>query len=216
MIELYLYETCPFCTKVRMALGAQQLDYRRVYLLADDRDTPRWLTGRPGVPILYLDGRYRTESDELVDALSGRGRGLAFASAPLSAAAGAWRDAVAGAYDALCYPRFARLGPPELSSDGAMRYFAQSRSERLGQSLEEAMARSGEYVAQVMPALAAVAPHVDPAAVAEGRLSADDFLLFPALRNLALVDGLALPGRIAAYLAAVADTCGVPLFVERY
>lgn len=52
MIELYHYIHCPFCVRVRMALGFLKLSYKSIVISYDDEETPVSLTGLKMLPIL--------------------------------------------------------------------------------------------------------------------------------------------------------------------
>ncbi len=55
-MELFHYAHCPFCVRVRMALGFLNKDYRSIVLDYDDEDTPISLTGKKMLPILKPEG----------------------------------------------------------------------------------------------------------------------------------------------------------------
>jgi glutathione S-transferase len=74
MLELYQFEGCPFCEKVRMALDASGLDYivRTVPREHARRDRVRAVSGQTQVPVLVDPERGTgvVESDDIIDYLN--------------------------------------------------------------------------------------------------------------------------------------------------
>lgn len=69
-MKLYHYIHCPFCVRVRMALGFFELDYESVVLDYDDEETPLKLTGKKMLPIMEIDGEFMNESLDIIKALA--------------------------------------------------------------------------------------------------------------------------------------------------
>lgn len=65
-LELYHYVHCPYCVRVRMALGYLQLPWKSHVLPYDDEATPMRLTGKKMLPILVVDGRAQNESLDII------------------------------------------------------------------------------------------------------------------------------------------------------
>jgi glutaredoxin 2 len=68
-IKLYHYVHCPFCIRVRMALGFLELPYESIVLPYDDEKTPVELTGKKMLPIAVLDGTASNESLDIISLL---------------------------------------------------------------------------------------------------------------------------------------------------
>lgn len=58
MIKLYHYEHCPFCLRVRFALGLLNIPYESKVLSYADEETPLSLTGVKMLPIITKDGEH--------------------------------------------------------------------------------------------------------------------------------------------------------------
>lgn len=69
MIKLYHYVHCPFCVRVRMALGHLKLSYKSIVLPYDDEETPLKLTGVKMLPILERDEIVMNESLDIIQFL---------------------------------------------------------------------------------------------------------------------------------------------------
>lgn len=66
-MKLYHYVHCPFCVRVRMALGLFGLSYNSVVLSYDDETTPVQLTGKKMLPIFENDqGKVMNESLDII------------------------------------------------------------------------------------------------------------------------------------------------------
>lgn len=68
-LTLFHYVHCPFCVRVRMALGYLNLPYDSRVLPYDDEKTPISLIGTKMLPIMDLDGKAMPESLDIVAAL---------------------------------------------------------------------------------------------------------------------------------------------------
>lgn len=73
MLELYQYEDCPFCVRVREALDALGLDYivRTVPRAHPLRERVRAVSGQTQVPVLVDPGRKQVvvESEAIIEYL---------------------------------------------------------------------------------------------------------------------------------------------------
>lgn len=65
-LTLYNYLHCPFCVRVRMALGYLKLPYHSEVLFYDDEATPIALTGKKILPILKADDQVMDESLDII------------------------------------------------------------------------------------------------------------------------------------------------------
>ena len=65
-LTLYHYVHCPFCIRVRMALGYLKQSYISRVLPYDDEETPMKLTGVKMLPALELGGKSTNESLDII------------------------------------------------------------------------------------------------------------------------------------------------------
>lgn len=68
-MKLYHYVHCPFCVRVRMALGYLNIDYTSHVLPYDDEKTPLDLTGIKMLPIFEAENWVSNESLEIIQRL---------------------------------------------------------------------------------------------------------------------------------------------------
>lgn len=66
VFTLYHYVHCPFCIRVRMALGFLNIPYQSKVLAYDDEATPMKLTGKKMLPVLSYDGAAMNESLDII------------------------------------------------------------------------------------------------------------------------------------------------------
>ena len=69
-MKLYHYVHCPFCVRVRMALGYLKIDYDSIVLAYDDEKTPLRMTGVKMLPIMeFSSTNIRNESLDIISIL---------------------------------------------------------------------------------------------------------------------------------------------------
>jgi glutaredoxin 2 len=73
-IELYHYVHCPYCIRVRMALGYLKLPWSSHVLPYNDEETPIRLSGKKMFPILVMDGKAHNESLDIIALLDKDGK----------------------------------------------------------------------------------------------------------------------------------------------
>jgi glutaredoxin 2 len=64
---LFHYVHCPYCVRVRMALGHLKVDYLSTVLPYDDEHTPKSLTGIKMLPIIKIDSQISNESLDIIN-----------------------------------------------------------------------------------------------------------------------------------------------------
>ena len=68
---MYVYDHCPFCVRVRLALGLKNVKHEVKFLANDDTETPIGLVGKKVVPIYQrgLGGPAMPESLDIIEAI---------------------------------------------------------------------------------------------------------------------------------------------------
>ena len=215
-MKLYVYDHCPFCTRARMAAALRGVATELVYLPNDDEDTPIRLIGAKQLPILQKeDGSHMGESLDIVRYFYRQD------SSALDEAVRpeiqAWVDAFADWGYRLIMPRDVQLGLPEFAAESSVAYFKGKKEAWLGASFEQLLQETPRYLAQAQEALHAlnglIAPNADY--VNGTHLSMEDILVFPLLRNLSMVKGVAYPDNVAHYVRTMSQAAQIPLFFDR-
>jgi glutaredoxin 2 len=73
-LVLYHYVHCPYCVRVRMALGFLKMPYESRVLPYDDQETPVSLIGVKMLPVLSIDGTPMKESLDIIRKLDQENR----------------------------------------------------------------------------------------------------------------------------------------------
>lgn len=64
--ELYVYDHCPFCVRVRLALGVMGIDYKVIYMGNADVETPTAMVGKKIAPIWKDEDGCMAESLDII------------------------------------------------------------------------------------------------------------------------------------------------------
>lgn len=68
-LELYMFETCPYCRKVINEIqmsGRKDIEFHDIRKNADDRKRLIEVGGKEQVPCLFIDGKPMYESDDII------------------------------------------------------------------------------------------------------------------------------------------------------
>jgi glutaredoxin 2 len=212
-MKLFIYDHCPFCVKARMIFGLKNLPVRLVTLLSDDEITPISMIGKKMAPILQKDdGSYLPESMDIVhyvDNLDGK----PLLTGKTNPAIAAWLQHTASYVNKLLLPRFANADFEEFATDNARRYFSDKKQAASG-DFTVLLADSADLIAQLEEDLATLSPLIQSPEAVNGTLSEDDIHLFPLLRSLSIVAGVALPDNVEAYRNRMAQRVDIPLLFD--
>ena len=216
-MKLYIYDHCPFCVRARMIFGLRNVPVEEIILLNDDEATPIGLIGAKQVPILQKpDGSHMGESLDIVryvDEFAGQAR----LDETIRPAVQAWFDQVNKYYNHLVMPRDVRLEPPlpEFATAEAIAYFVQKKEQNIG-SFEQNLAETHTYLERIHLALPELAALLGEQPYLNGSAPGmEDIIIFPVLRNLTLVKGIAFPAKLLAYIERLSAESKVPLYSDR-
>ena len=216
-MKLYIYDHCPFCVRARMIFGLRNVPVEEIILLNDDEAAPIGLIGAKQVPILQKpDGNHMGESLDIVryvDEFAGQAR----LDKTIRPAVQAWLDQASQPCNHLVMPRDVRLEPPlpEFATAEAVAYFVQKKEQNIG-SFEQNLAETDTYLNRIHLALPELAALLGEQPYLNGSTPGmEDIIIFPVLRNLTLVKGIAFPAKLQAYIERLSAESKVPLYSER-
>lgn len=216
-MKLYIYDHCPFCVRARMIFGLRNVPVEEIVLLNDDEATPIGLIGAKQVPILQKpDGSHMGESLDIVryvDEFAGQAR----LDKTIRPAVQAWLDQASQPCNHLVMPRDVRLEPPlpEFATAEAVAYFVQKKEQNIG-SFEQNLAETHTYLERIHLALPELAALLGEQPYLNGSAPGmEDIIIFPMLRNLTLVKGIAFPAKLQAYIERLSAESKVPLYSDR-
>ena len=211
-MKLYTYDHCPYCVRVRYALGAKNLAFEHEILLNDDEATPTRLIGAKMVPILERDdGTPMGESLDIVrhiDAVYGE---RLFPESGNGAALAEWAEAHGETVRTLLFPRWAIAPLEEFATESARAYFTRKKTESIG-DFQEALDNTPALKASMEAALADLEPLIQSPDGVHGSLTIDDVDVFARLRGLTLVKDLRFPPGVRGYVDHMSDLGKVPLY----
>lgn len=209
-MKLYLYEHCPFCARVQLALGLKRIPYEKQIVMEGDADTPTRLIGKKAVPILRkLDGSHMGESLEIVHYVDQIGYPKRFDDAG-DARIDAWIDAAWGLSLKLFIPRFTQGDFPELATPEAREAY-RLREERAFGDLDALLANSDDYIAAMAEQLATL----EGVLLDRGEIGISDIRLWPVLRSLSIVKSLDFPAGVRTYMERLSQEGRVALLFDQ-
>merc|ERR1719331_1103688 len=226
--ELYVYDHCPFCVRVRLALGVLGVDHKLTFMENDDVDTPTALVRKKIAPIWVDDDGPMMESLDIIAKVDTEGK-IAPASGRTDLKA--WQKSGQVLLRKLQRPRYVMVPLPEFMKKSGRDAFVANhqmppfeKSEWKGVAdfaIEDKYAKYEEafgMTAELMPELNEKLKELDTLiysaeACTEGiGFSYDDVDLWARLRSLTVIKGVELPPKTRAYLDHFEKAGDVPLY----
>lgn len=213
-MKLYAYDHCPFCVRARMIFGLKNLPFELVMLGNDDETTPIGLVGKKVVPILIKeDGTAMPESLDIVRYVDAH-FGEKILSEQLRPEVEEWVKTVGRYYNHLLIPRFVKMDLAEFKSQSAVDYFTKKKTESIG-DFQQNLDETANYLVRLHQDLENLVPLIQSDLALNGKLSLEDIIVFPMLRNLTCVRDIQFPPEVAAYLAKMSKQSGVDLYFDK-
>ena len=220
-MKLYVYDSCPFCTRVRAVLGIKIIPFQLEFLSAGQ--FPEELASRlitNTVPILEMEGNesktsiIMQESLDIIDFLDRSVEPALFSNYNVNNDVLTTVKEISISSLPLCYPRMPFLDLPELQASQARNYFQKSREERMKTSFFYALNNTSEYVRIIGSALNTLAFNyqVEDLINDMRNIEIEDVIIFSELRNLTMIKELQFPESLAAFVEMMAEKTGVKLF----
>jgi glutaredoxin 2 len=241
---VYVYDHCPFCVRVRLALGIKNIKHTVVFMANDDVNTPTKLVGKKIAPIFSLpeDNFVMGESLDIIEKVDSDERfGNTGQILPATGRKDikAWQKSVQTLLRTLQRPRYVATGllPEFQQLDGRHAFIKNhqlppyEKPEWKGDGSEE---NPGMPMDQKLK-LYAEAMATDPAPLledlnaklielddmvysehycSEGGLSMDDIDLWSRLRSITIVKGVQWPSKLRSYMDNLSALGDVPLYDE--
>ncbi|AKP73742.1 Glutaredoxin-2 [Piscirickettsia salmonis] len=215
-MTLYEYKYCPYCIRVRLALGLKNIPYEAVAVDYADSELPTRLIGKKMLPVLKtVAGDYLGESLDIVKYLDENHAGPAIIASARQAEIETILTKSRRAVYGLLAPRWLRAGFKELESQAAQDYLRHKFESSLECTLEESLANTAEYFEILKPVFAQLEALLTHTETVDGVISYADIVLVPPLVNLTLVKDIPLPDKLKQYLAHWAEQTGVDLYYNQ-
>ena len=226
--ELLVYDHCPFCVRVRVALGTLGVDYKLTFMENDDVETPTALVGKKIAPIWVDDDGPMAESLDIIAKVDTENK-----IAPGSGRTDlkAWQKSVQTLLRKLQRPRYVKVPLPEFMKKSGRDAFVANhqmppyeKSEWKGVAdfaledkyakYEEAFAMTGELLPELNEKLKELDALIySSEACTEGiGFSYDDVDLWARLRSLTVIKGAEIGPKTRAYLDYYEKKGDTPLY----
>lgn len=232
---LFVYDHCPFCVRVRVALGFKNVKYNVSFLGNDDVETPTALVGKKISPIFKFpaDDIIMAESMDIIKLVDSDERfgptGLLKHSSGRTDLK-VWQKSVQSTLRTLQRPRYVATGLlPEFAQLDARHGFIKGHQlppydkpewrEEL--EMEEKLKIYAEAMAMdpapMVEELNAKLVELDDKVFSEhycteGGLSLDDIDLWARLRSITIIKGIIWPSGLRAYMDNLSELADVPLY----
>jgi len=218
-MKLHVFESCPFCVRVKTVIGLKNIDCEiRPMTLGQLPESLEGKLERLTVPVLEQrqhDGEHSVmvESLDIIRYLDQQGEPM-FTRYEVSDALNDLLKRLYPSSAQLLYPRMPRLNLPELSTPDALSMFVESRKGALGQSIEQALERTEEYLPGLKRLLNELESLLDIDALVSGdrNLNIDDIAAFSELRSYTMVAEFEMSERIMSFISFIASRSGMSLY----
>ena len=229
---LFVYDHCPFCVRVRLALGLKNVKHQLVFLASDDVKTPTALVGKKIAPIFELPGAIKAmpESLDIIKLVDADPRfGPVHAIKPESGRTDLkdWQAKAKEVTSAAQRPRY-MMSPmlPEFATAEARDVFVTNHpiagvekpawkaltSAQRWQLYADSFVLSLSQIDTISGHLAELDKLVHcPECATEGGVSLDDVDLWSRLRSVTLIKGVQWPAKLRAYMERLSELGDVPL-----
>lgn len=210
-MKLYVYDHCPFCAKARMIFGLKSLPLELSFLLEDDVDTPTKLVGKKTAPILQkTDGSHIFESMDIVHYVDGLQGEPMVTPVQENSPIKVWHDAAWMPILKLSIPRLADADLPEFATESARAAFKARQTKNFG-DFDELIDSTPGLVKDVEAQLT----ELDTLLAGRDHVDADDFVLYPSLRMLSIVEGVNYPADVKRYMERMEQSTRVGLHFDQ-
>lgn len=208
-MDLYIYDHCPFCNRVRIVAGLLSIDLNLKYLANDDEATPKGFIGKKLVPILIkLDGKPMGESMEIVEYLNNLPENQFKLSSTANDFLEDWVSKFMPMLMRLTIPRSVKIDFKEFNSQAAKDYYIESKKEKFG-DFEQLIKKSPEFIAEVEQELEGLEAYFVKsnyiAKIKKAKYDYADVNLYAFLRLATMVKGLNFPANVSEYLKIMQD-----------
>lgn len=239
---VYVYDHCPFCVRVRLALGIKNVKHNVEFLANDDIPKPTKLVGKKIAPIFSIpeDDLIMMESLDIIAQVEGDERfGPTSVILPSTGRTDikAWQKSVQVLLRTMQRPRYVATGllPEFQQIDGRhafiknhqlppyekLEWKGDGSEENPGMDMHEKLKLYAEAMATdptpLLEDLNAKLIELDDMVYSkqycsEGGLSLDDVDLWSRLRSITIIKGIIWPEKLRAYMDILSALGDVPLY----
>lgn len=201
---LYHYVHCPFCVRVRMALGYLNIPYHSIVLPYNDESTPIKLTGKKMLPILAHDKGVLNESLDIIALVDEKNilNTHKVISAPDFKNFEMLLSQIGGPIHSLAMPYW--IYTPEFNQES--RLYFQSKKELKRGPFKELVKQQSLYKNELAPSLQDIEQRLIPFYESK-TFGLKDILLAAHLWGLYIVPEFQFSTNLHQYLQSIKDLC---------
>jgi len=210
-LAIHLYDHCPYCIRVELFLGWNNIKYERVVYGYGDKEGPTKLIGKKQLPILTGDGAPYPEGlnglPESLDIINWVSKEF---DLPIAAPTGRkdyadWQKKAKNTIAGLMRPRLLKAPFRDFAAPEDVEYTTAKWAKK-GFNVEEALADTPQLLAKMEEFLKELEPMIQgDASLNPGGLGMDDIFLLPDLRRLTVVKDLKWPAKVRHYVDKALD-----------
>eukprot|EP00669_Euglena_mutabilis_P006265 TRINITY_DN1945_c0_g1_i1.p2 TRINITY_DN1945_c0_g1~~TRINITY_DN1945_c0_g1_i1.p2 ORF type:complete len:368 (+),score=130.46 TRINITY_DN1945_c0_g1_i1:33-1106(+) len=210
-LAIHLYDHCPYCIRVELFLGWNNIKYERVVYGYGDKEGPTKLIGKKQLPILTGDGAPYPEGlnglPESLDIINWVSKEF---DLPIAAPTGRkdyadWQKMAKNTIAGLMRPRLLKAPFRDFAAPEDVEYTTAKWAKK-GFNVEEALADTPQLLAKMEDYLKDLEPMIQgDASLNPGGLGMDDIFLLPDLRRLTVVKDLKWPAKVRHYVDKALD-----------
>lgn len=197
-LELFHYVHCPYCVRVRMALGYLGLNWKSTVVSYDDESTPVALTGVKMLPIMKINGKAMNESLQIICKLDAENK----LQNEIWGNSDEFLNEIGNLIHNLCMPYW--IWTPEFTLS-SRNYFVQKKSQKRGPFHLLAQQRY-DFEQKLMPILEDLTNQLKPFWNSD-KLTIKDIGLASHLWGLFVVPEFRFPQELHQYLITVKHLC---------
>lgn len=232
--NVYVYDHCPFCVRVRLALGVKNIKHNLVFLGNDDIPTPTALVGKKVAPILQMPGDDMVMGESLDICAYFDTNEERFGPSVIKPASDrkdikAWQKGLQTTMRCLTRPRYMKTCLPEFMQQDGKDAFVKNHQippfekaewktgdmtmEAKWTKYDEALEKTGDHLPTLNEALKELETMIfSDEYCTEGGFSYDDIDLWSRLRSLTLIKGAEFGPKTMAYMKRYEKEGDVPLY----
>jgi len=231
--KVYVYDHCPFCVRVRLALGLKNIKHELIFLANDDIDTPTGLVGKKVAPIFTIpaDNLVMPESLDIIALVDKDPRfgpvGLFKPFSPRKDLS-AWQKKYKDMSGHLQRPRYMKSALPEFhTQDGRDAFVKNHPVPPFEKPVWKALSKDEQWAKyeaslamtnDLLPKLNLLLEELDNLIFCEqhcteGGLSMDDIDLWSRLRSITIIKGAVFPPKLKAYMEYFSSKGDIPLYI---
>jgi len=198
---LHIYDHCPYCIRVELALAFLGVPYTREIYGYGDFDGPKKLTGKKMLPVFEYLGNKHPESLEIIDLLESNTAHKSIPPRTKRVDLDEWLNDSQEVRQDLKRPRIIKMPIKDWESSEDIRY-AKEKYEKKGFNYSDAVARTESLIVKMNEFLEKFSDKLlyDTYSVNEFGFGMDDIIVLPHLRTLTCVKGLKWPAKLRSYL----------------